>query len=316
MTDRKSNPVKTGARSGGPKTAKGKDASSLNAVKHGATSPRLLNAHEVGNFVNFRKELSLYYKSSNPLVNLQIDRISRLKVLVERVQEQMDSLHRIAAIRSSNFNRAIKAMDLDDDQARQAAEIMNWLTRNSEPNKKNFPLDRNQMQLVFELQDFADGYTNLLSSHEDFLKLVPHFCKYIVREANDRQQTLNEYLLSHRPPETVSSSPAKHLIITIDPVSESIKKSHNGQWREATITDVPIEALKTAMMWLYNESLTYMKNFDRALHIKHVMDEVDGLAMPEPAEIDRLMRYQTTLQRQLSAAIGELLALIDREGHA
>ena len=31
--------------------------------------------------------------------------------------------------------------------------------------------------------------------------------------------------------------------------------------------------------------------------------------LPDAQEMDRLMRYQTSLQRQLSAAIGELLAI-------
>ena len=35
----------------------------------------------------------------------------------------------------------------------------------------------------------------------------------------------------------------------------------------------------------------------------------EDAAVPDGSEMDRLMRYQTTLQRQLSAAIGELLAI-------
>ena len=46
-----------------------------------------------------------------------------------------------------------------------------------------------------------------------------------------------------------------------------------------------------------------------SLSIKDTIKMEEETMLPNPLEMDRLMRYQTTLQRQLSAAIGELLEI-------
>ena len=317
MADTTSRPRKPRTRPSGPKTDQGKSRSSLNAVKHGATSPRLLNAQEVANYTSFIKELSNYYKCANPLVKMQIERISRLKVLIERVQEQMDSLHRIVTSTTSTFDLATKAMALDDDQTRLAAKIMQW--RNTHPYSQpetageKFPLYRGKLRLFFELLNYADGYANTLSSHDDFLKHVPHFCEYIVGETNDRKQSLTEYLRSHQPSDPAASGSDKPAGLSINIHLEKNTQPESNGWKQASITDASVETLKIAMEWIYSEVQTYLQDFERVVQITQVIQEVEGLAIPNPADLDRLMRYQTTLQRQLSSAMGELLALVDRE---
>ena len=57
----------------------------------------------------------------------------------------------------------------------------------------------------------------------------------------------------------------------------------------------------------------------RKLNILSFLDErkrrmqlLTDSAMPNSDEMDRLMRYQTSMDRQLSKALGELLVVIDR----
>ena len=45
---------------------------------------------------------------------------------------------------------------------------------------------------------------------------------------------------------------------------------------------------------------------------EHKRQLLVAMAMPSPDAMDRLMRYQTSLDRQLSKALGELLHVIDR----
>lgn len=300
-------------RSIGPKTAKGKQRSSMNAVKHGATSPRLLNAKEVASYILFLEDLKKYYKSSNPLVQMQLERISRLKIQLERVQEQMDSLHRLAALKSDHFDRAANAMGLDDDQIELASRIVVEITTSSIPDQKNFPFPRAELRLMLELEEFTDGYCSRLRSHQDLLELVPVFCKHIVSQANDREMGLWAYLEMHRPPPASAANDPRSKMSAVAKRLEKHLLGPQQEWREAQITDVPVEALKTAMNWFYQEALTSVQNFMKATRIRSVMNEVEGLFMPEAADVERLMRYQTTLQRQLSSAMGELLALVDRD---
>ena len=48
----------------------------------------------------------------------------------------------------------------------------------------------------------------------------------------------------------------------------------------------------------------------------HNIDRIEAAAMPPSPQLDTVVRYQTTLDRQLSKAIGELMVLKDREKNA
>ena len=286
----------------------------MNALKHGGTSPRLLNAQESKNYQDFINALRKHHKSADPLVNMQHERIARLKIQLERVQEQMDSLHRVAAINSSPFTRAAQAMALNDGQMQLAASLLDKLPGADLPNEIKLDLiDRTQFRLYIELGEFADDYTSRLSSHADFLTMAPHFCNYILSQADERMQPLQEYLLAHCPEAPSSEVPTKSTRGSSTAGLGTLQNIVPSSWQEAQITDVSIALLKSAMGWFYAESKTYLQDINRAQNIIQVMDEVYEHATPDPLAIDRLMKYQTTLQRQLSSAMGELLALLDRE---
>ena len=81
-------------KTGGPNTDKGKLVSSRNAIKGGLTTKQLLNHHELERFNQLIKELSAHYNSPNPLVPLQIERIARIHIQLERIQNGIDILYR------------------------------------------------------------------------------------------------------------------------------------------------------------------------------------------------------------------------------
>ena len=302
-------------RSGGPRTEAGKSKSSMNALRHGATSPRLLNAREQKSYAQFLTDLRKHYKSSHPLVNMQLERIARLRVQLERVQGQMDSLHRVATKKSDTFDLAAQALGLNEVQTQLAGQIMQWLgnSPSPSPDRKTAPLDRAQVMLILELENFKDDYWQTLRSHDDFVQQAPKFCEYITGEANARKLPLNKYLRLHRPPDPAIANHSKPPILNIQTPLEQHNQGAGTEWQEAKITDVSVNTLQIVMGWFYHEALTYLQDFEKASPIKSLMNEVEGLALPESADIERLMRYQTTLQRQLSSAMGELLALVDRE---
>ena len=77
-------------KTGRPNTDKGKLVSSRNSIKSGLTTKQLLNHHELERFNQLIKELSAHYNSPNPLVPLQIERIARLHIQLERIQNGID----------------------------------------------------------------------------------------------------------------------------------------------------------------------------------------------------------------------------------
>lgn len=66
--------------------------------------------------------------------------------------------------------------------------------------------------------------------------------------------------------------------------------------------------IKTAKWHLLKLS-SYISRADKARGIVKVADFVEQSVLPDLDRLDKLMRYQTTVNRQLSTAIGELLAM-------
>lgn len=74
-------------KSTGPKTSEGKEVSSKNALKHGATSKGFISDSERERFLTLLNDLKQHYISGNPLINLQLERIAKITVQLERIQD-------------------------------------------------------------------------------------------------------------------------------------------------------------------------------------------------------------------------------------
>lgn len=75
------------------------------------------------------------------------------------------------------------------------------------------------------------------------------------------------------------------------------------------LTDIPINNLIQTAQWHLFEFLRSLGRSDRARALMKVAEFVDESVLPDLDRLDKLMRYQTTVNRQLSTAIGELLAM-------
>jgi hypothetical protein len=91
-------------KKGGPKTAKGKLISSHNALKAGATTKQLLNEQEHARFHQLKTDLTNHYHGTNPLIALQIEKIARLHIQLERIQNAIDALYRQSEIHLPELN--------------------------------------------------------------------------------------------------------------------------------------------------------------------------------------------------------------------
>ncbi len=104
----------------GPNTAKGKLVSSQNAIKTGLTAKQLLNDHEYLRLSQLQADLTSHYNGTNPLIALQIEKIARLQIQLERIQNTIDALYR-----QSEINRPHKKKrdDLPTDSATLALHL-------------------------------------------------------------------------------------------------------------------------------------------------------------------------------------------------
>lgn len=78
---------------------------------------------------------------------------------------------------------------------------------------------------------------------------------------------------------------------------------------DEAIRKVNLSELKRAAEWYSNEISQFIQRNNKISNFQKLLDISEFATTPDLDQLDRLMRYQTTLQRQLSTAIGELLAL-------
>lgn len=99
-------PSNSNKRAGGPTSDAGKLVSSKNAIKAGLTTSQLLSEKELDRYDQIKKDLKNHYNNQNPLIDLQIERIARLQIQLERIQNAVDVLYRKSEILPSNKNQA------------------------------------------------------------------------------------------------------------------------------------------------------------------------------------------------------------------
>lgn len=97
----------------GPISAVGKAKSSRNAVLHGATSPQLLNDIEQSKYDSLLSELKESYPSINPLIRLQLERIAKLNIQLERIQNTINAQLLRSRALSQGYHELARHLDMD-----------------------------------------------------------------------------------------------------------------------------------------------------------------------------------------------------------
>jgi hypothetical protein len=295
-------------KTGGPNSDKGKLVSSKNALKSGLTTKQLLNQHELERFNQLIKDLSTYYNSPNPLVPLQIERIARIHIQLERIQNGIDILYRKSEQESpvrdkkENFSAAnlillqlklklmLKAIDSSllekiDNELFSKGLVRLFEHRKSKTSAKEW--DGNPQVIT---QDTLLG-------------------AYLYSEADFYQQNMDEYLkdkieaISHR-----EYDRGLYKDINLEILGDAIDRKALTNHTESIETKNYYEFYQFDS-W-FNGELSKVPAYIEELRDSLDLDkEKFNTALPNFDDLDRLMRYQTTLSRQLSTAIGELMVL-------
>lgn len=280
----------------GPITAAGKKDSAKNAIKHGATSTKLINDEEQNRYEFLLAALNNEYKSSNPLIKLQITRIARLNIQLERIQNVIDATFRKCRMRDNT------AMKLVDSYTRSGSLIEELAGRLFDA-KSHKELEDSRA-IAFELINTND--IAQFTSNEEFTKALPLLCEYLLRKERSSNLPIKKFLLGeiakfsdmHR---EYSRSRAE--------LEETNSQSNKLSNDKETIKNLDLNLMKIFALSHKAFLSEILIEPETHLSIRDSIGIEEEAALPDGAEMDRLMRYQTTLQRQLSSAIGELLAI-------
>lgn len=296
----------TRKKTGGPVTESGKQIVSKNALKHGATSKRLLNSEDQALYTQLVEDLNAQYASSNPLAKFQIERIARLNVQLQRIQDSIDANFEISRIEISGPE---KSLGLEEG-----------LNSGAMKKKPNFEIEYdNQFQqspitnktYISLATELIENDFSAILTHEGFLNKCPKFCDYLFQQSQLENLTIENFISEkfHSREERWHS---------MEKMVNELSKTHNpelhtpppaGISKEQAIFNTALFDIRKAASWLVEELELIQTYKQRAAEHKR-LQEIRVLAtIPELAKLDSLMRYQTSLQRQISTAMGELIAI-------
>ncbi len=167
-------------KASGPVTEEGKLTVSMNAIKHGATSKRLLNDDENNVYAKLIDDLSTQYVSSNPLAKFQIERIARIHVQLLRIQNTIDANFELSRLEGDGTE---KSLDLEEGLNRGARKLGNTPNHIIEYNSQHEHSEKARKRYLSLAAELIQNDFSEILTHEGFLIKCPKFCDYIFQES-------------------------------------------------------------------------------------------------------------------------------------
>ncbi len=158
--------------------------------------------------------------------------------------------------------------------------------------------------IAFELINAEE--INEIQSKEEFVEKFPKLSAYFSYKEKSSESSIQDFLLEEI---AIYSSSHKEYCNTIreqDQIEEKIESFARDQ---DSIKKVELSLMKMFATWYKNTFSDFFVGPEAYLRVQESIKMEEDAMLPEAQEMERLMRYQTTLQRQLSSAIGELLAI-------
>lgn len=164
-----------------------------------------------------------------------------------------------------------------------------------------------QFEVSMELRSLYPP--NRPTSHQEFLDKTPTLCQYLHHEAGEQNLSIKDYIDQKIP--LVKEGNPNHFApgLNIKFIFLHERPVVSEPALNDAIREVELSELKRAAEWYSNEISRFIRRHQKVSDFQKLLEINEFSTTPDLDQLDRLMRYQTTLQRQLSTAIGELLAL-------
>jgi len=329
-------------RSGGPKTTQGKARSSKNATSHGLTSMRPSNLSERALIESFAQELTDYYKPKSPLERLQIQRIAICRAKLAYLYDLEEVKLALAA--KELESQPEKILEKIPGATGLALGMATEFIASGQihlPCRLNLPL-------LEEICDEIHSMHGAMENRHQFARALPRLTKYLnaypvvglnnhsqwmekleaisndLKMTDERgdlyagkfEEIIKGYLRSREYEDLLEKEAMRPELEELERHQEErrIARGQKPRKTEPTpkidpdaITDMVI--IKQQLQPFLDLHKSYQKVHGIAVQYQEIKDlMLRALGLPV-AESDLLMRYQTALERRLSSAIGELLAL-------
>lgn len=278
---------------GGPVTKKGKQVSSRNAISHGLTAKKWINPEERENYQDFHSALIDDYQPQTVMESTLIEKLADIKVRLERFHCAEDHLFWLAREKAISPDLVVKSFGVDDQ-----AVIDDISDHAFGVEKTNRPIAEQLFnELIRHDEDDISGWGYIRDN-------MPLLRKHVMTECKKEKIDI-EQLISRYKPKTNQLTPVT-IVISTNNEPEPLTEEKLNQSGLKVPREHFIAFIKTLYKQTKRRSITnyVIEGFlQREQQLKHA-------ALPDSSEMDRLMRYRTSLERQFSKTLGELLHLI------
>lgn len=286
-------------KSTGPRTNEGKEISSKNALKHGATSKGFISDSERERFANLLSELKQYYTSNNPLIHLQLERIAKVTVQLERIQDIIAASFQKSRAQTNVYKNLVTALEMTpSEESLLARKILDIDT------PKNL-IDSEKIAIANEVLIFNVAPPK---SQGEILEKAPLLCEYLFRESQSLDLSIEDFI-DRKIPRKSDQNEIKQIRVMWADLEDEKELNQKESSMEEEISNTTLDELIVAIDWFADELKRVTESSRKLADFEKLQVLEEQSIIPEHDHIDRLMRYQTTLHRQLSTTIGELIAL-------
>ena len=285
---------------GGPKTAVGKSISSQNALTHGVTSTKIVSIEETQSYHDLMNEFKAAYPSHHPTIKLQTERVVMTRIQLKRVQGLIHAQHLKSQV-SSVVEKELGNELMLDENAKELEyyQRMNLVTLDLVYLSKIL----SEIIIVGE-QEIEDPQT--------FFNQMPNLFKHIEQEAISRDVTVDKYM--DRLIKRKRNQGGIELIVVTKEEAKIIQERSLSRDIQTEFIKLSVEDILDLIHVIQRD---LMKSLDTEMKIKEfrtILPIVQEANLPNLEVLDKLTRYQTTLNNQLSKQLGELIELEKRYG--
>lgn len=281
------------SKSTGPISSKGKKIASQNAMKHGLTSvdPSTLPQSEQQEFQLALEALQNEYEPQTATEMIMVERVAMLFQKMKRLQRIENTLFEVAKNDAANSDKVFKAAGVSEGNMLSA--FLKQLKK-----QYNIPLPDESLPsyIIEEIKNKNDDF-----DVETFQTVWPNCYQLLLDYAEARNESIQDYLLNKYDHEKYQN--------------EFYRKTRKND----TFAKEPHDIHKTFNYLLkkFIEDLRTIQanqlEIDNALERYTEKEELlINQAMPSDKDMEKLMRYQTTIERQFSKALSDLIVLVDR----
>lgn len=281
---------------GGPKTGKGKEISAKNSLKHGLTAKGLISTEEETALNSLTGELVDEYDPKGPIENLLVKDLAMIRVQLERFKDVE------AALFLNSQQNAISAQALVGSLQIKNENFIEELVEAINTQSKFTDEEHAKKEWISKVDDLVIAEQPLSEQ-----------CKTLIKtqlRADCIDNSLRPLELIEELEKNNSNPDAPIRIIRL------IGVTHEDVLLEKAERDEQLAGLQDYQLldYLKAKKIEHYQNHKKQKLLETALAQKDSLinaALPAPGELDRLYRYRTTLEKQFSNKLSQLIQLQD-----